>query len=327
MKLSQKHKSGFTLIELTFAIAFISVLLITVSLITNEIITIYRKGYAIKTVNAVGRDLIEDLTSSIQDSPPASISSFCSRYSANSAARNACDGDHGNDGLYSVYQQFYASIKISSTETKTVPTGGIFCSGKYTYIWNTGYVAVGSHYVKGDGNSVDDLRLRIRLNDGTYFPYEKNASGTINDSRGREGDFRLVKIEDSSRAICAWSIYSEDASNSRTYFTGTPEARTLDNAGTTKGFQVTYIPVFEPVELLSDSDSDLALYDFVLFPPAQVATTNRLFYSGSFILGTLNGDVDIMTTSNFCKMPSTFNADFSYCAINKFNFSTQASGD
>ena len=45
-------KKGFTLIELSFAILFISVLLITLTLIASEIIAIYRKGYAIKTVNS-----------------------------------------------------------------------------------------------------------------------------------------------------------------------------------------------------------------------------------------------------------------------------------
>ena len=34
---SKRVKSGFTLIELSFAIAFISVLLVTITLITNEI--------------------------------------------------------------------------------------------------------------------------------------------------------------------------------------------------------------------------------------------------------------------------------------------------
>ena len=57
-KWAKGTRSGFTLIELSFAIAFISVLLITITLITREIVSIYRKGYAIKTVNQVGRDII-----------------------------------------------------------------------------------------------------------------------------------------------------------------------------------------------------------------------------------------------------------------------------
>ena len=325
MKLHSK-KSGFTLIELTFAIAFISVLLITIALITNEIISLYRKGYAIKTVSQVGRDLIEDFTDSIQNSPPASISAFCDRYAT--GPRSNCEA---NDGLYSVYQQFYADVQIKNDSgtytTQKVPTGGIFCSGKYSYIWNTGYV-FGENYKKPTGDPLDDTRLRIFVN-GHYFPYTKDpTTGAIDDSRGQNGDFRLVKIEDSARAICAWSIYSEDGTSTRTYpapnASLTPQ---MIDASSYRGFKVNYVPSYEPVELLEDSDSALALYDMVIFPPAQVAITNRLFYSGSFILGTINGDINIMTSSNYCQSPDTFNADFSYCAINKFNFSTQASGD
>ena len=67
---SSAKRKGFTLIELSFAIAFISVLLITVTLITNEIVSIYRKGYAIKAINQSGRDLIDDIQNSITESPP-----------------------------------------------------------------------------------------------------------------------------------------------------------------------------------------------------------------------------------------------------------------
>ena len=51
-------KKGFTLIELSFAILFISMLLLTLTLIASEIIAIYRKGYAIKTINSVGPTLL-----------------------------------------------------------------------------------------------------------------------------------------------------------------------------------------------------------------------------------------------------------------------------
>ena len=48
--------------------------------------------------------------------------------------------------------------------------------------------------------------------------------------------------------------------------------------------------------------------------------------SGTWIVKFYDGGIDIMTTSNYCQTPNSFNADFSYCAINKFNFGTQASG-
>lgn len=312
MKRKLSARSGFTLIELSFAIAFISVLLITIALITSEIVTLYRRGYAIKTVNAVGRDLIDDFTGAVTDSPPASISSFCGNYDSTTAGSSLanCNADGGN---YSVFQQYYAKIRISvdgDESDKTVPVNGVFCTGRYSYIWNTGYLFNNTFYKHEDGSNLSDLRLALRLKKES-----DSSTRTLT-------DFRLIKIKDTSRSVCT-SVF--DADNYRRYPRSNEVLQTPEISGV-KVIEISYDLSDEPVELLSKSDNDLALYDFVVFDPAQVASTGRLFYSASFILGTINGGVDIMTSSNFCKAPSTFSADFSYCAINKFNFSIQASG-
>lgn len=304
MKLRAKGtKSGFTLVELSFAIAFISVLLITVTLITNEIVSIYRKGYNIKTVNQVGRDIIDDFQNSITQSPPASISSFCSL--AYTETNSNCEADNG---FYSVYQQYYAKIEVRDSEEGLhyLPTGGLFCSGKYTYIWNTGYLFnTDGVYTFANSNTQEGLRIKL--------DYEVNGVDK-NTLPFKDGNFRLLKIEDNSRSICAATLATNYPSSSQI----------LSPPGTIK---LPEALAEVPEEMLKDTDASLALYDFVLFEPARVTTTGRLFFSGSFILGTVSGGVDIMTSSNFCKAPTNFSADFSYCAINKFNFSIQASGN
>ncbi|MBQ1528595.1 hypothetical protein IIZ77_03040 [Candidatus Saccharibacteria bacterium] len=298
---SKGTRAGFTLIELSFAIAFISVLLITITLITNEIVSIYRKGYSIKTVNQVGRDIIDDFQNSITQSPPASISSFCSR--AYTGVNSSCEAD---GGFYSVYQQYYAEIKFNIDNTERyIPTGGLFCSGKYTYIWNTGYLFNRDGSYNFGSTTPESLRIKLEYSvNGEDPDHAKFASG----------NFRLLKIEDSSRSICAATLKDRYPSSS--------EILTVPN-------KITFTETLAsaPEEMLKDTDAALALYDFVLFEPARVATTGRLLFSGSFILGTITGGVDIMTSSNYCKAPSNFSADFSYCAINKFNFSIQASGN
>lgn len=292
---SKRVKSGFTLIELSFAIAFISVLLITITLITNEIVSIYRKGYSIKTVNQVGRDLIDDFQNSITQSPPASISSFCVR--AYPGGNTNCERDNG---FASVYLQFYSDITIKNEDTsKMLPTGGLFCSGKYTYIWNTGYLFNSEAY--------DDAPPQITLK----YTLAGGASGELR-------NFHLVKVEDTSRTICA--SYLTDATNGGYPVSGTVRS---NPASITIPEPLTEVPE----EMLKNSDAALALYDFVLFEPARVSSTGRLLFSGSFILGTITGGVDIMTSSNYCKTPANFSADFNYCAINKFNFTMQASGN
>lgn len=330
MNKRESQKSGFTLIELTFAIAFISVLLITITLITNEIISIYRKGYAMKAVNQVGRDLIDDFTKSITDSPPANIASFCNNY-ADATAKSTCEHDSGQK---SIYQQFYAEATIEGAgdETKLVPIGGIFCTGKYSYIWNTGYALGNSyHFVGGDAP-----RLSLILSHD-----DSNHSKVL--------EPHLVRVEDASRAACSYTITPTSVSDaSRDYdynsddglasydkYEKLPELGNDDKGRMRHGIKLsvdrdpTEVGSETYTELLTATDdaANLALYDFVVFTPAQVSNTNRLFYSASFILGTINGSVDIVATNDYCQTPETYNnADFSYCAVNKFNFSTQASG-
>ncbi len=324
MKSERKTKrKGFTLIELSFAIAFISVLLITVTLITNEIVSIYRKGYAIKLVNQVGRELITDIQSSISQSPPAAISSFCKSTYEDDEQQQLC---LANNGFYSVYQQYYAeaSIKNGDDSKKQVPIGGIFCTGKNTYIWNSGYLFNGDNdYTFSD--DVDNLKLSV-----TYPIDGTDDTNTIT-------NFRMLKIEDNSKEICA-STLKKDEDNLMTKSTYPSVEYPLVAPGISANMAtavnpnreivVPYPLSEEPDDIIRESDASLAIFDLVVFEPAHVTNSNRLLYSGSFILGTTNGSVDIMASSDYCKTPTNYiSADFSYCAINKFNFTIQSTGE
>ena len=322
MELGHKRsRKAFTLIELSFAILFISILLITLTLITNEIIQIYRKGYNIKSINQAGRNIIDDFQSSIIQSSPNSLTSFCATKYPNESSqdRKDCDANHG---LYSIYQQYYTEVKVlsgdPSADYKLVPTGGIFCSGKYSYIWNTGYIYNTKDYAFKDAND-DNSAARQRESRNKHrltIKYKLQGSGgTIEKSKG---DFRLVKIEDASGSICASTIKNGYPSTTEAYI----------GPGGTSNYELQIEPVLseDPEEVLAATDADLVFYDLVVFEPARVANTERLLFSGSFILGTVGSGVDIMTSNNFCQTPAYFSADFSYCAINKFNFTIQSSG-
>lgn len=284
----QSRKSGFTLIELTFAVAFISVLLITVSLITSEIINTYRKGYSMKAVNQVGRDLIEDFTDAVTSSPPANVSLTCAKFSD-------ADDCVTDDAYKTIYQEFYAYIDVRNKnynyDTKDVPFGGVFCTGKYSYVWNTGY-ALGTIYQ-------NRKQLSVKFNDATL------------------SNFRLLKFEDNSRSACIrsgnYSDLSTKSGSSYHYY----DNLTLDLSSFYSA---------DTSELISASDSSLALYDLTVFKPAQASTGGYLLYTASFILGTKEESINIMTSSDFCQAPVNYTADFSYCAVNKFNFTTQATG-
>lgn len=298
-------KNGFTLIELTLAIAFLSVLLVTVTVIMNEIISLYKKGYSIKTVNQVGRDLIEDFTNSVQGAPPASTLAYCETYTASATSKKACEDDAG---LLSIYQQYFVRIKIKSTnEQENLPYAGVFCTGQYSYIWNTGYV-FGDGYEIADGSNKDKYKLSFIYQD----PNNSSTKKTME-------NFHLIKIKDAQRNVCTQNIQT-------TYPSDSPAPNTAQG-GNKKVVEINFAPNEEPVELLSaTTDAALAAYGITIFPPAETTSNNKLLYSGSFVLGTIEGGANIKSSSNFCKTPSGYDMDFSYCAINKFNFGAQASG-
>lgn len=62
---TSKTKQGFTIVELMLAMTFVATLLISIAVVTINIVTIYQRGLALKAVNNVGRSLVEELTTSI----------------------------------------------------------------------------------------------------------------------------------------------------------------------------------------------------------------------------------------------------------------------
>ena len=293
-KVTQKTDTlqGFTLIELTLGLAFISALLVMVSIITIHITTTYQKGLTIRSVNSTGRLLVEDFSRTIASSPTRSLSDICrAEYAADRTEMQKCLDD--NARIYT-YQQNYGTVRLNSTGAllQNVPLSGVFCTGRHSYLWNTGYA----------------------LNSNDY-EIVSGSPATYRDGYGSENrDFRLLKIEDSSRELCYQHTLMRTASTARYEF---------DHSNSNY-----YMKESNTVELLKRSEESLALYDFVIFPLTQHSVTLHSFYSGTFILGTERGSVDITGVGEFCKAPPSegFTTDFTYCAINKFNFAARSTG-
>lgn len=277
-KLSQKTiktKSGFTLIEFSMALAVLAILLIIVLQISNNTIAIYQKGLATKAVSTAGRDLLDEITRSISSSPTNSLEGFCSRIT-DETAKNSCKNDPVKQRDI-VYRK--ATENINGKDT---PIYGMFCTGKYSYFWNSGY--------------------KLRSNQGKYV----NVPGYK-----PNGPPRLLRMEDTKHELC------------------------INNINNSNTFKVSQTQNNDPVDLLqNDQDLQVALYDFTIFPVNQNDTISRIFYSGTFVLGTLAGNVDITSSSDYCKNEenkisyrTSISSDFSYCAINKFNFAAQAIGE
>ncbi|MBR0460928.1 prepilin-type N-terminal cleavage/methylation domain-containing protein [Candidatus Saccharibacteria bacterium] len=260
-KKTLKTKSGFTLIEFSIALAVLAIFLILILQVSNNTIAIYQKGLATKSISTAGRDLLDELSRSIAASPTGGLKVLCDK------TKNPDDCKNDSDiQLGIVYQIVYNGQN---------PAYGMFCTGKYSYFWNSGYVLQSG----GQGQQV------------TY----KNGASNRHDA--------LVRFEDPGNDLCINYM----------------EGRGL-NVPTNKA----------PVVLLqNDSDLQTALYDFTIFQPSQDVTISRIFYSGTFVLGTLSGNISNITASNdYCRDEAmrSLSSDLAYCSINKFNFAAQALG-
>ena len=61
--------------------------------------------------------------------------------------------------------------------------------------------------------------------------------------------------------------------------------------------------------------------------PARDIANSSALYSVSFVLGTVQGGIDITKSGGFCATPDDYeDANFDYCTINKFNFAALATG-
>ncbi|MCL2371286.1 type II secretion system GspH family protein [Candidatus Saccharibacteria bacterium] len=94
-------KKGFTIVELLLAMTFVAILLVAITVLVMNIQGIYRRGIAMREVNATSRSIIDDITRAISSAP-----SFSEGGSHAVTFRNG-----------------------ANTE------GGTFCTGFYSYIW------------------------------------------------------------------------------------------------------------------------------------------------------------------------------------------------
>ena len=282
----QKCKKGFTMVELSLALVFISVLLLSIGILTIHITSTYEKGLAMKAVNSVGKELIDDFTRAINTSPGRTVSSLCSMYK-NDTEYNKCVNDKARKFMY---QQRYNVVEIKG-ENHTVPTNGVFCTGRYSYIWNTAY-------------AIDEDDYKHVVPSGEYRGLFRIKGVDISNS------YRLLKITDFERKLCTQHL------NANKYVYDSYTSYELSDAPSVQE------------ELLENSENNLALYDLTFFAPTIHPITNSAFYSGTFILATLRGGVDINSYGDFCSdPPDNLDTDFAYCAVNKFNFAMRAAGE
>ncbi len=270
--MKNQDKKGFTIIELMLSMVFLGTLLVAIAILTIHIMGIYQKGLSIRSVSSMGRQLIDDFSRTVGGSPIVPVNPV----------------DLNNDKILQSNEISAAQANyFFSKSSNGVQRNGAFCTGSYTYIWNT---------AETYKNTSTSLKLRYTDADGNE----------VNDF----SDFKLIRIPDQDRQVC--KEYQSNGGSS-----------TIDARGQN----------MTPIELINSDEADLILYDFTVFPATQNTITGQTFYSATFILATIEGGVNIMDNGNFCGndsngQPSDYShrTDFSYCAINKFNFAMRATG-
>lgn len=297
-------KNGFTLVELTLSIVFISILSLTIMMIINNLITSYRRGITLNTINTVGMDLVDDMRAAVQNAPVSSLIDECNEF----GSKDNCVKDKGYN-FVSVVK--LARVKIRGEDVKNVPVFGAFCTGSYSYIWNSGYYSEFSNAEVLDGVAEATLTYQTR-------------SGEV----ARMSDFKLLKVRDDEREACVAAVKKAN----RNYYTIKRIGLDGDFPEIDGNFNITSGDLSDepPVELLkTEEENNLAIYNIASSVPAENKEANNLFYAVSFILGTVQGGVNVQASGNFCVPPEDFTSgegEFDYCAINKFNFAAQAIG-
>ena len=302
---NSRVKSGFTIVELSFSIAFIAILSIIVVTIISNAISSYHRGLTLNQLNTAGMDLVDDMRLAVQNSAGRSPAKECSSTYANESTVHNCEGDQG---FSFVMKQRKANVRIGNqTLLSSVPVYGTFCTGKYSYVWNSGYFFNEEYAVEGASAVKVVYKIAGETNNVTV------------------DNFKLLKIQDEDRLVCRVAAGFNPGNVNGGSYNKVTSYNSMPNE-----LNVTSVPVDEaPADILM-GNNNLAIYDLETAAPAESEGSNNMFYSVSFILGTVQGGINVKAAGNYCATPEDYATaaveNFDYCAINKFNFAAQATG-
>lgn len=280
-----KTKKGFTLVELSMSIIFISVLLIGIASLVIHMTSMYQKGLTLRAINATGQQIIEDVERAVNGA------SYVVDVSKADANGDGYIDDAENKEAIKTY--FYES-KAGDEQRY-----GALCISDYTYIWNARI----SLYNLVNGKMDEDPYSGVWISNDGGNTYER---------------YRFARIPDPSHTQCDATVEGS-----------------LANVGGDQRVELTVNTTTAPVELIEKDEVDLAIYHFTVSPATQSIATKQAFLSASFIIATLRGGVNILSNGDYCMGDMAYSGaesdfsreDFSYCAVNKFNFSMRTGGN
>lgn len=149
--MARRTKKGFTIIELMLAMLFLSMLLVTITMLILQITGIYQKGLSLRAVSSTGKQLIDEFTRVVGGSP---------------LGQDIMPASSSDSEVKKAVQKYFVSNPVNGT----LQYNGTFCTGSYSYIWNTWY-----SLEDGQGQT-------LSVNGNTY---------------------RLARVMDATRDVCA----------------------------------------------------------------------------------------------------------------------------
>lgn len=171
----KEHKKGFTIIEITLAMTFLAILMVSIATLIMRVTNIYQKGLAMRAINATGTEIIEDITRTVG----------AASYLVDIHSQDAELGGNGvmeYDNNYKLVEKYYYDYTIYNENHNgknfNVQYFGVLCTGDYSYIWNTARALdpdfTTKNFITVNGEKVKMVRVYDR--EQTQCNKDKNGS-------------------------------------------------------------------------------------------------------------------------------------------------------
>ena len=171
----KEHKKGFTIIEITLAMTFLAILMVSIATLIMRITNIYQKGLAMRAINAAGTEIIEDITRTVG----------AASYLVDIHSQDAELGGNGvmeYDNNYKLVEKYYYDYTVYNENHNgknfNVQYFGVLCTGDYSYIWNTARALdpdfTTKNFITVNGEKVKMVRVYDR--EQTQCNKDKNGS-------------------------------------------------------------------------------------------------------------------------------------------------------
>ena len=289
---TRNTKKGFTIIETTLATMFLGIIVLAVANLIIQMTNIYQKGLALRGINTVGQQLVEDMEKRINSADYV--------YDIDSNH----DGYVVNDEIITNINKYFREWNVGTNDERQI--AGAFCISDYTYVWNSAVALNDADPTKG---------VLIKYN------HTDEETGTVSVETTR---FKFARTYDPNHLVCTskWLAGSGSVTDpNQTTYSGNSYTldMTLSNQEPVEMINddevnlAIYDLTVHPVTQSTITKQSFVTVSFVL---ATLRGGVNIMSNSDYCQGT--DDVNGVEYNSM---------DFAYCAVNKFDFSMRTGGN